>query len=310
MSHDAPPRSAPLRRLRRLGLFAPLAFVAILLALRPLVMDAFGLRTAHIALGSVLFLSAGLFGWTMYRLLGHAHDAVVEAERHTAALVERDRIARELHDSLAQVLGVTHLRLRALSGRGALASDDRLRAEVDDLADLCRDAHRDVREAILGLKDSHRRERTLAEQLEACVATFERTSSIPTTLTSDAGGDLGLSPAAEVQVIRVIQEALTNVRKHARARRAGVRITSLADRTEFVVEDDGRGFDPGRPELPDAFGLCTMRERTESVGGRLVVESAPGRGTRVVVLLPGGSGRPRPAERTTVTPLPIEELTA
>ena len=268
MTHDAPPRSAPLRRLRRLGLFAPLAFVAILLALRPLLMDAVGLHTAHVILGSVLFLSAGLFGWTMYRLLGRAHDAVVEAERHTAALVERERIARELHDSLAQVLGVAHLRLRALSGRRGLVGEDGLRAEVDDLADLCREAHRDVREAILGLKDAHRPERSLAEQLEAYVATFERTSSIPTTLHSDAGGDLGLTPAAEVQVIRVIQEALTNVRKHARARRAGVRIMMHDDHTAFVVEDDGRGFDPGRAPGADAFGLCTMRERTESVGGR------------------------------------------
>lgn len=310
MTHDAPPCSAPLRRLRRIGLFAPLAFVAVMISMRPFLMDAFGIRAAHLILGTVLFGSAGLFGWTMHRLLGRAHEAVVEAERQTAALVERERIARELHDSLAQVLGVTHLRLRALSGRRALASEDRLRAEVDDLADLCREAHRDVREAILGLKDAHRPERTLAEQLEAYVATFERTSSIPTTLHAEAQGDLGLSPAAEVQVIRVIQEALTNVRKHARARQAGVRISTHDDHTAFVVEDDGRGFDPAHAPVADGFGLCSMRERTESVGGRFTIESTPGRGTRVVVLLPGGTGPQRAAEPGTPSRVPVQELSA
>ena len=288
MTLDAPPRAATLRRLRLLGLFAPAVFVAVLLGLRPLVVATFDLRTAHLLLGATLFLSASAFGWAMYSLLGRTHDAVVQAERQTAALLERDRIARELHDSLAQVLSVAHLRLRTLEGRPCIRGDERVRAEIDDLATLCREAHRDVREAIVGLKDAHHPERTLLDHLESFVDVFERTSGIPTTLTTDVEHDLGLSDAAQVQVVRVVQEALTNVRKHAAARRAGVRISARDGHTEFVVEDDGTGFDAHHPRPGDGFGLTTMRERTESVGGTLRIDSAPGRGTRVVARVPVG----------------------
>lgn len=282
---DAPRPATPLHRLRLLGLVGPLAFVSILLILRPMMVEVYGLAATHVFLGTLLFVSAALFGWAMFRLLERAHSAVVEAERQTAALVERDRIARELHDSLAQVLGVAHLRLRALESRPSVANDERVRADIDDLATLCREAHRDVREAIVGLKDAPR-ERTLVENLDAYVSVFSRTSGIPTSLATDVDHGLGLTAAAEVQVVRVVQEALTNIRKHAGARCASVRVTARGDHAEFVVEDDGVGFNPTLPTQPDGFGLTTMRERTESVGGQLVVESSPGRGTRVVALLP------------------------
>ncbi len=302
MTIDAPRRTVPLRRLRLLGLIGPLVFVAGLLTARPLVIDALGLPAGHLTLGTALLLSAAGFGWLMYRLLGRAHDAVVEAERTSASLLERDRIAREMHDSLAQVLAVAHLRMCALGARPAIVRDERLRAEVDDLATLCREAHRDVREAIVGLKDAHRPERGLLDRLGDFVATFSRTSGIPTTLQVDLPGTPGLSPAAQVQVVRVVQEALANVRKHAGAERAQVRVTAHVDHTEFVVEDDGTGFDPFRSAPTDGFGLGTMRERTESVGGRFFVDSRPGRGTRIVAILPGGHGRP--------AAVPVEELSA
>lgn len=290
MAHDAPPRSQLLRRLRLLGLVGPLVFVVTLLAVRPLIIDTFGLRLGHLALGTILLLSAVAFGWAMHWMLGRAHTAVVEAERQSASLLERDRIARELHDSLAQVLGVAHLRLRTLETRPSIAGDDRTRTEIDDLATLCRDAHRDVREAIIGLKDAHRTERTLREQLEAFVASFSRTSGVATTLTGDLTDEPGLSPSAEVQVIRVIQEALSNVRKHADAQHADVRITNRATHTEFVVSDDGTGFDTTRATRSDAFGLTTMRERIESAGGTFHIQTEPGRGTRVLAALPNPRG--------------------
>ena len=286
MTHDAPAPSGRLGRLRLIGLAAPVAFVAALLFARPHVIGAYGLEVGHTVLGTALLLSAAGFGWAMHRALGSAHAAALEAERLSAALLERDRIARELHDSLAQVVGVTHLRLRALAGRPALASDPRLRGELDDLADLCQQTHRDVREAILGLKDAHRHDRALLDHLEDYTALFSRTSGIPTTLCTEAARSLSLPPDAEVQVIRVIQEALSNVRKHAGARSATVRVQVDAAHTDFVVSDDGQGFSLADTHRKDGFGLTTMRERTESVGGRLCIESTPGRGTDVTVRLP------------------------
>lgn len=239
------------------------------------------------------------------------HARMMDTERGLAATEERDRIAREMHDSLAQVLGVLHLRLRALdahvaavqrttgAGRGdadagaaepAGASDPTLvvvRSEATELADIAHDAYTDVREAILGLRESTRPDRSFVESLEAYAAKFSRQSGIATTVDSSAGRDLALAPAVEVQVIRVVQEALTNVRKHAQACTATVRVVEDGETTVVEVVDDGRGFAPGAPAHDrETFGLSSMRERTELVHGRFDLDSAPGRGTRVRVRVP------------------------
>ena len=95
-------------------------------------------------------------------------------------------------------------------------------------------------------------------------------------------------------MIRVIQEALTNVRKHSGAKSAVVRITESSAMTTFIVEDDGHGFDPGDSLFNrDGFGLFTMRERMGLINGSLTIDSAPGRGTRIIAIVPERS-YPRP----------------
>ncbi|WP_162182374.1 sensor histidine kinase [Nigerium massiliense] len=219
--------------------------------------------------------------------LAHAHTAATEQRR--AVETERERIAREMHDGLAQVLGVTHLRLRALSATVDAADADAVRAELDDLAALCHAGYQDVREGILALRESGHPDRTLLESLDAYVRAFGRTSGVRAELTVEGLGSPRLSPRREVQVIRIVQEALTNVRKHADAGRVRVRVRVGEDATTFTVEDDGAGFDPDAlPADRQSFGLLTMRERSEQVSGRLTIDSALGRGTRVVLTLPHG----------------------
>jgi two-component system nitrate/nitrite sensor histidine kinase NarX len=210
-----------------------------------------------------------------------------ESERHAAILAERERIAREMHDSLAQVLGVTHLQLRALDSRAAVRAAPRLAAELCQLADICEEAYRDVREAILGLRESSRADRGLLESLEVYVEKYTQQSGIETTLDSTLDRDPPISPSSEIQVIRVIQEALTNVRKHSGASSAVVRIAQSPTSITFLVEDDGHGFDPDVTLAgADGFGTTTMRERMRLLGGRLTVDSAPGQGTRIVAEVP------------------------
>ncbi|HJW21079.1 MAG TPA: sensor histidine kinase [Candidatus Limnocylindrales bacterium] len=210
-------------------------------------------------------------------------------ERQGAILAERDRIARELHDSLAQVLGSTHLRLRMLLSRPELIDRPRVATELDELADVCEEAYRDVREAILGLREASRG-RGLLTALAAYVEKFSQQSGVPVDLEATVGDEPGLSSSSEIQVIRVIQEALTNVRKHARATRAHVRVADApgGDGLMIVVEDDGRGFDPAdvRAHRDGGYGLATMRERMELAGGSLTIDSSPGRGTRVIAIVP------------------------
>jgi two-component system nitrate/nitrite sensor histidine kinase NarX len=232
-------------------------------------------------------------------LSGLAAIAITSAQmrengRQRAVLAERGRIAREMHDSLAQVLGVTHLRLRALDAREEVRDSREIATELAELADICQEAYRDVRESILGLRGSNRAERGLLDNLAAYLAKYSQQCEIATSLDSDIDHELTLSPRCEVQVIRVIQEALTNVRKHSGATSAVVHVTETDSTTTFVVEDDGHGFDPGEsPHDRDGFGLYTMRERMALLNGSLRIDSAPGRGTRVIADVPERS-HPRP----------------
>jgi Signal transduction histidine kinase len=210
-----------------------------------------------------------------------------EGERQGAIVAERERIAREMHDSLAQILGVTHLRIVALGSRPEVAAAPRVMTELADLATLTEEAYRDVREAILGLREAGRVDRGFIDSLQAYLEKYSQQSGIPATLETALEGELALPPRSELQIIRVIQEALTNVRKHGAATCVTIRIGEEAAGQVIVIEDDGHGFDVAETLLGhDGFGLHTMRERMELVGGTLTIDSAPGRGTRVVAKMP------------------------
>jgi two-component system nitrate/nitrite sensor histidine kinase NarX len=202
-------------------------------------------------------------------------------------VAERDRIARELHDSIAQVLGVIHLRLRSLEPKVRDVSDNGPATEIADLAEIADEAYKDVREAILGLRESI----TSAEGLEGALGEYlrkySRQTGIKATLRCDDAARRALTPRSEVQLLRVVQEALTNVRKHAGAHLAAVSLSADEGVVTLSVVDDGSGFDPSRLEeaLDHGFGLASMRERVEQIGGTLAVHTAPGTGTRVVVQL-------------------------
>jgi len=211
-----------------------------------------------------------------------------EAEHQYTIVAERDRIARELHDSLAQVLGVIHLRLRGLEPEVRDVPGNGVATEISDLADVADEAYRDVREAILGLRESITGAGGLEGALGEYLRKYARQTGIGTTLRCDGEARRALLPRAEVQLLRVVQEALTNVRKHAGARHATVSLDAADGLVTLAVDDDGSGFDPSRlaEALDHGFGLASMRERVEQIGGTLAVHTAPGRGTRVVVTVP------------------------
>ncbi|MEW5990431.1 MAG: ATP-binding protein [Chloroflexota bacterium] len=207
-----------------------------------------------------------------------------ESQEQMTILSERDRIARELHDSLAQVLGQIHLQLRAFEARtdGAPIS-----AELAELADVADDAYRDVRETILGLRETIPSDGGLEAALRAYLAKYTRQTGIRTQLDCDGLAGRSLPPKAEVQLLRVVQEALTNVRKHAAASTVRIELRDVEGTPVLSVTDDGMGFDPTsvRASLAGGFGLRSMRERVELLGGTLDVHTAPGDGTRIVARL-------------------------
>jgi hypothetical protein len=146
-----------------------------------------------------------------------ANARLFERERQGAIVEERERIAREMHDGMAQVLGVTHLRLRALEAAPEVRDLTGVHEEISNLADLCLEAYSDVRESILGLHEASRVDRALMESLRAYIEKYSKQSGIPTRLDADPDHEVVLPTRYPVQVIRVIQEALTNVRKHSGA---------------------------------------------------------------------------------------------
>jgi nitrate/nitrite-specific signal transduction histidine kinase len=224
------------------------------------------------------------------------HAQLAEKLRVSAALEERVRLGRELHDSLAQVLGYLNLKSQVMQ---ALLSSQEMALAMDELRDMeevAARAYDDVRDSIFELRSSPSLGQDLVVTLQEYAREFGRRTRIDVSLDAEHWTHPSLPPETEAQVMRVFQEALTNVRRHARARHVQLSLRVDGDVALFAVKDDGQGFDPtlvgedGRQRL----GLQTMKERAESVGARLEVRSQRGRGTEVRIDLPlrrPGEGR-------------------
>lgn len=220
-----------------------------------------------------------------------------EAEEQWTIHAERDRIARELHDSLAQVLGVIHLQLRSLETRAKDEASHGMAAELSGIATTADEAYRDVREAILGLRETVREDGGLEGSLREYLRKYSRQTGITATFACEGEARRALSPRAEVQLLRVVQEALANTRKHSHAKRVNVAIECTGDVAILTIEDDGVGFDPSTVarSMEGGFGLASMRERVEQIGGRIAVHTAPNEGTTIRVELDSEDARGTPS---------------
>jgi len=223
--------------------------------------------------------------------------------RELAVVEERERIARELHDGIAQVLGYVNTKSQAVDEYLAAGRVDEARTQVADLGAAARAVYVDVRESILGLRSPIEP----GQGLGAAVLAYAQRAAAASTFALDADVepdvlDLRLDPDAEAHVYRVVQEALTNVRKHAAARRVRVAMRSEAGSLVLRVQDDGRGLPEPEPErtVPH-YGLRSMRERATAVGGTLDVgPGRGGRGTSVVLRVPLAPHLPQAGDRSPV----------
>jgi signal transduction histidine kinase len=205
---------------------------------------------------------------------------VVEVER--AALAERAHLSRELHDGLAQNLWLAKLkagRLAALSDLGPEAT-----ALTDELAMAIDAGLAEAREAVTALRLADEPVGTLRGLLSRSADDFADRFGMRVEF--ECVADLpALPPRAQAEALRIAQEALSNVRRHADATFVRVRAAVEEGRLVVAVGDNGRGFDP-EAVGQNAFGLASMRERAALIGGELRIESAPQDGTRVSLLLP------------------------
>ncbi len=205
-----------------------------------------------------------------------------EAEQ-TAILQERDRLARDLHDSVTQSLySLTLLAeaARRLAGTGDLTQ---VESAIARLGEIGQQALREMRLLVYELRPSVLRREGLVRAVTQRLETVERRAGLEGHL--EVIGQLVLSPGLEEQLYHIIQEALNNALKHAAATAVTVRIEAGADALRVEIVDNGRGFNPESPADEGGIGLASMRERAERLGGRLTIESGVGVGTRVEVTL-------------------------
>lgn len=206
-----------------------------------------------------------------------------------AIVEERERISRELHDNLAQVLGYVSVKAQAALEMLAIDKRESATSQIEQLATAARELYGDLREQILGLRAAQDLHLGLQSALDEYARQLSQDGGIGTKVMIQGSFPPFLSgTTAEAQLLRIIQEALSNVRKHSTARQAWIRFEPMADNLRVTIEDDGQGFDPSerqRQKRPQ-FGLLTMHERAESIGASFQVQSELGRGTRVMVVLP------------------------
>lgn len=218
------------------------------------------------------------------RLAAAVENAALSEQLQTfATLAERERIAMEMHDGLAQVLGYVNTKAQAV--KELLLSGDVEAAikQMDQLETSARDTYDDVREAILALGADGQR-RPLVDGIRDYVSNYSDLSGIDVTFEVSGIGP-NLTPREEVQLIRIVQEALANVRKHAGAGSARILLAGTPAGWKLSVADDGLGFEPERLERGTwpHFGLHSMRERSATIGAKFTLESSPGAGTRIIV---------------------------
>jgi len=201
------------------------------------------------------------------------------------AVEERNRLAREIHDTLAQGLTATALQLE--SAEAYLKSGEepeKAREPLRRALSLTRANLDEARRSVLDLRAAPLEGRSLPEALRALVDRWEAETGVAARFKA-VNPARPLPPRVEAALYRICGEALTNVARHAGAYRVTVRLVSTPERVRLAVEDDGRGFDPDAVPQ-DRHGLVGMQERAGALGGGLVVESRPGAGTKVEATMP------------------------
>ncbi len=245
-------------------------------------------RTELDSAGQVVRLFATLQDITARKLSTLALEHSREELRLVSASViwaregERRRVARELHDELGQRLSVLKLDLAALRGRAAADADDstleQLARGVDDALAATRRIAADLRPAMLD-------DLGLSAALEWLADGWGRRTGVTITIEGDPVDDR-LSEAGAITVYRIVQEALTNVARHAQAQHAQIELRRSGEDLVVAVEDDGRGLAPGDTDKHGSSGLAGIRERARILGGVASIANRPGNGTRLEVRLP------------------------
>ena len=219
-----------------------------------------------------------------------AQAKLIAQKQALATLQERERLARDLHDTLGQVLGYASMQVDAAAKLSREGQGEAAATQLDRLGGMIREAHAEMREYIMNLRTTPALHRPFFTAVQQYLEGFTSNYDIQTDLT--VGSSLNsttFSPDVQMQIFRIVQEALTNARKHSKARNVQVKFEAEDGCVFVIIRDDGHGFSPNNLETVygQHFGLQFMQERAGQLGGILQIQSTPGKGTAVVLEVPG-----------------------
>lgn len=224
-----------------------------------------------------------LMGRSIGSLVGYL--GMVERCKNQAIIAERARLAQEIHDGTIQQIGSLHFWSQAAQVAIQENRRDGVRTAVDRIGIIADGIFKGLREEILGLRVRVGGQEDIVSLLRQYLLRFQDHWGITTKLVLRCPGMVNLGLCSDVQLLRVVQESLSNVRRHAGASEVIVTIAQEDHSISVVIEDNGQGFD-SRMVSPDHCGLRIMQERMESVGGAIQVSSALGKGTKIALSFP------------------------
>jgi PAS domain S-box-containing protein len=227
--------------------------------------------------------------------LKQAHAELLRQRQTLSTLRERERLARELHDSLGQVLGFVNTQTQAIRKLLAKGQIELVDSFLQEMVTAAQETHSNVRDFILGVKAQTAPGQSFFPALQVYLEQIERVFAFQTHVeVRSVPDDDQIAPDVQAQLLRIIQEGLTNVRKHAGVHTARIVFDLLPDQTfQIQVVDAGCGFDPEAQAAStgQSYGLRVMRERIEEINGSLAIASAPDTGTCLTFFIPLQSRR-------------------
>ena len=267
--------------------FSLAAVASLSLSITHIVLSQFGDRLTWDVQGYNLTL---LIVYTLFCfvIVGLAYRTNINVRRRIetdAIIEERRRIGREVHDGIAQSLGYLNMKTKQVGDLVSARNTKQAIEELNGIREVVAHTYEDVRASIDQLS-AEMIDIQLIPTLRDYIGDFKEKTGIQVQF--DISGDFPvLSPVAELQLLRIAQEALTNVRRHASATEVTVKLVHNSQTLEMMVRDNGRGFDHSEYEKsPSGHGLSIIRERAEGLGGKVTITSAPGEATEILVSLP------------------------
>jgi signal transduction histidine kinase len=204
---------------------------------------------------------------------------LMRVEREAGRLNERQRLARDIHDTLAQHFTSIIMHLAAAKH----SNFETVQTQVQQAEESARDGLDEIRRIVWDMQPEQIEKASLIEAVEELAARWSAENSVQVKM-NVTGTPRSLTSSVETALLRISQEAMHNINKHAQAKNVNITFSYMEDLFVMDIADDGQGFEPSR--IKNGFGMTTMRDRAEELGGTLTIESEQGLGTAIAVFIP------------------------